>query len=130
MARYLFLLLPLLILNGCATESTGAGDPLVGTWQLTEQLIDIGDGNGSYQPVESGETLVFRADGTVTANFNFCNPIDGSSQLRSGTWSLEDGTLQPDCRPDRPLPIALEGDVLTLRPFCIEQCGDRYRKVE
>ncbi|WP_116125022.1 lipocalin family protein [Lewinella sp. IMCC34183] len=128
--RFLSGLLFALVFSACSSGGVGDDHPLIGTWQLDEQLVDIGDGSGTYQPVDSDRTLTFRSDGTVTANFNFCNPIDGGTQLRSGSWSLEEGTLQPDCRPDRPLPLSLDDSVLTLTPFCIEACGERYRKVE
>ncbi len=130
MTRTLVCLPLALLLTHCAPTPDPATRALTGTWVLTEQLADIGDGSGTYQPVDSDRKLVFQADGTVTSNFNFCNPIDGGTRLRSAKWSLEDGQLQPDCRADRPLPFRLEEGVLTLTPFCIEACGERYAKVE
>ncbi|PHL00133.1 hypothetical protein CGL56_03565 [Neolewinella marina] len=117
----------LLMLSSCSPQEKVITGNLPGTWELVAVYADPGDGSGTYQPVDSDNLLVLRPDGTLSANFNFCV---GDAETSSGTYSLQDSTLRPDCPDLRRLPFVLVGDTLTVtNPACIEGCGERYAKV-
>jgi hypothetical protein len=44
-------------LSACNTENQNEG--LVSKWHLIEQLMDPGDGSGTFQPVTSDKTISF-----------------------------------------------------------------------
>ncbi|MGB3798482.1 MAG: hypothetical protein WA952_01635 [Lewinella sp.] len=129
--RLLILLggLSLLSYLSCTNPSATASPDLVGTWELRETYADPGDGSGQYQPVSSDKVLVFRPDGTFLSNKNFCVPAIPAEQETAGSYSGTNGTLTPDCEGARPLPFTLQGETLEISFFCIEGCGERYRKV-
>ena len=68
MKTLLYLLLPVFLFISCNNDDDEVTPvqpiSIVGTWQLTSQYTDPGDGSGSFQPVVNGKTITVNADGT------------------------------------------------------------------
>ena len=122
----------LLILGGCDTSSNDPLDPesLYGSWELIEVLIDPGDGSGEYNPVDTGETITLKRDGTYESNWDPCasgevpgNSFEGTFTATSQTrFELDcDGALQPVLG-------TLEDGLLAISYGCIEPCLYRFLK--
>ncbi|GAL76734.1 hypothetical protein JCM19275_2070 [Nonlabens ulvanivorans] len=103
---------------------------IVGTWQLTANLSDPGDGSGSFQSVSSNKTITFNADGTFTSNGDVCDMSITTSTNTNGTYNTTDKTINANCGTTN-LPISYTIDNLTMdiSYFCIEACQSRYRKI-
>lgn len=128
MRNPIFILILCLSMLSCQKKN-GAG--LLGTWQLTEQLIDIGDGKGTFAPAEAGKTIEFRKDGTVVSSGSLCSLGGEAGQQGAGKYSVETGEIISDnCGPGAlPVKFQLRGEELILNYPCIEPCGEKYRKV-
>ena len=64
-----------LILISCTTDDNKPiieNELLLGTWKVIEQLVDPGDGSGTFQPVVSDRTITFLSNGTVEVNGELC----------------------------------------------------------
>ena len=126
---------PLLLLAICGSllscQNTGQQE-LLGKWQLTATLIDIGDGQGTYAESNSGKTIEFLADGSVVCNGTLCGIGGEIGQESKGVYTLEDGKIVPEgCDPAAlPIQFQLTGDELILNYSCIEACGEKYRKTQ
>lgn len=131
------------LLIGC-NDNDFAENPtesIIGTWQLIESLIDIGDGNGDWRPVSvnDGYAYNFSPDGEFTSDrFDEC--AAGSYSISSVDSEL---TLVYDCDGftqgiEEPAgtfieQFRFESNDLILKPtyiFCTEQCGLKFRKAE
>ncbi len=132
MKKIVILILSFGLLFSCkndddAIESTN----LVGKWQLVEQLLDPGDGSGTFQPIDSELTLEFFDNGTIiSTNGSLCNIFTQSGGTSSGTFSLMENTINIECS-DNIIPISFEriGVGLVLNFPCIEACAQKYRKI-
>lgn len=101
-----------------------------GTWKLTEQLMDPGDGSGTFTPVESDKLLVLFGNETYLSNGTFCGMSSLADGQTTGTFSVDDEILLPDnCQTFAPLNITFEvsGNELIVRYQCIEGCAQKYR---
>ncbi len=104
---------------------------LIGKWQLVEQLLDPGDGSGIFRPVDSQLTIEFFDNGTViSTNGSLCNMFIESQDTSSGTFSLDDTTLNIGCGDDT-ITIFFQkmGPDLILNFICIEACAQKYKKL-
>lgn len=128
MKNPIFILILCLSMFSCQEKNNG---PLIGTWQLTEQLIDIGDGKGTFVQSEGGKTIEFRKDGTVVSNGSLCGMGGEAGQNSTGKYSVETGEIiSGNCGPGAlPVKFQLKGEELILNYPCIEACGEKYRKV-
>ncbi len=133
MKQILFTLIGIILLISC-DSSDDAGNVLtsdiIGTWQLTANLSDPGDGSGSFQSVSSNKTITFNADGTSTSNGDVCDMSITTSTNTNGTYNTTDKTINANCGTTN-LPISYTIDNLTMdiSYFCIEACQSRYRKI-
>lgn len=120
----------LLFLTTCINDADSDTD-LVGDWRLTEVLADPGNGSGTFRSVDSNKIITFNNDGTISSNGNLCNISTESNNPTSGTYSLEESTLNSTiCNdPDFNFPFEKEGKTLTITYFCIEACAAKFRKI-
>lgn len=71
---------------------------LIGKWKLIEQLVDPGDGSGTFQRIDSQKTLEFKANGTILSeNGSLCNPYS-EEQITSGNYSLSESRITTNCQ--------------------------------
>src|SRR5277367_408039 len=67
-----FILLTAIIFSSVAcwkTETQIGNKSIIGKWELSENLLDPGDGSGTWHPVDSSNPsyLEFKADGTLVS---------------------------------------------------------------
>ncbi|WOI23408.1 lipocalin family protein [Nonlabens ulvanivorans] len=133
MKQLLFTLIGIILLISCDSSDDPGNvltSDIVGTWQLTANLSDPGDGSGSFQSVSSNKTITFNADGTFTSNGDVCDMSITTSTNTNGTYNTTDKTINANCGTTN-LPISYTIDNLTMdiSYFCIEACQSRYRKI-
>lgn len=132
--KYLAAFLALAAFAAC--DSTPEPHTIYGTWTLTEQLTDPGDGSGEFQEVESDFTITFREDGSFIANGSLCTLTagtiassgiynEGAGELMvnncNGTWQEEITRLNYQ--------FTSQGMVEISFP-CIEPCRGRFSRLE
>lgn len=132
------------LLLGCKSDDgiTSENSDLIGKWQLIEQLVDPGDGSGTFQPVESNRTIEFFANGTVEINGELCFTSVEIGETERGTYTLisdattdiaHDGEISPNkCQMNFSnkvnFDITMENHLI-LWYACIEGCGQKFAKV-
>ena len=127
MKKLLLLILPVLLLLACSDDDDGRTpvEPIsiVGTWQLTSQYNDPGDGSGSFQPVTNGKTITVNEDGTYNCNVSICfNSLTAAAI--SGTYTADQFT-SPDCTVN----YTFINDVIEFQHPCIEPCLERFTRI-
>ncbi len=106
---------------------------IIGTWKLSAQLLDPGDGSGTYQTISSNRTITFYDNGTYSSNGSFCTINAGSFENTTGNYSYTDSekSLTPNCTytVDK-LNIKIENGELVMTNFsCDESCAQKYVKL-
>lgn len=115
--------------SSCATdEAPNLNDSkLLGTWQLTEILIDPGDGSGSFEMVQSEKILEFGSDGIVTSNGQINRASIESNMPSSLRFSKKESVIYTEGFAS--MKFELKDSVLVLNAPCIEACQSKYVKV-
>ena len=114
----------------CATNEKNA---LIGKWQLTEELIDIGDGKGEFKAVNTQQFIEFMRDGTFTSTVSLCQIPANEGETGTGTYSIDENKIIPGkCagENDRSITFETNGKELILNLLCIEPCKQKYLKVD
>ena len=131
MTLRIFLLITIFGINLNACNE--AEEPeLINEWKLIEQLMDPGDGSGTFQPVISDKTIEFFSDGTVTSNGNLCTMSSASGTGSSGTYDGTEMIITADNCGVAIFEIRYElsGENLILSYPCIEACREKYEAVD
>lgn len=98
-----------------------------GIYQLTEVLMDPGDGSGTFQPVNSKKTIELFSNDSLYSNGNICSMDPGTGTASHGTYSLADSSIAlAGCDT---LDFDLTDSTLIINYFCIEPCRAKYRKL-
>lgn len=140
MNRFIYVIL-VLILGGCSSNDNGKpreNEILLGQWKLVEQLMDPGDGSGTFKPVTSNRTFEFFNDGSVTVNGDMCYITTEINDETTGTFiethesDWHDGEITPpDCSFEgAKIYYQIEGENLILWYQCIEGCGQKFVKIQ
>lgn len=111
---------------------------ITGTWKLTEQLVDPGDGSGKFAHVSSNKTITFKTDGTYTSNGSFCyiNTDSGENSNGSYSYTNSEKSMTPlNCMTTyfaiQKLTLKIENGNLIISNFgCIEQCAQKFVKIK
>lgn len=121
-------ILALLLLTGMTSCKKNQNQTVLeGTWELHEQLMDPGDGSGTFQPA-SGKEITFHSNGTFTANFSLCG-MGSSGNPTDGTVDQSGAVLIPqNCASGVTVGYKLENGNLYLFYPCIEACQEKYKK--
>lgn len=127
MKKVIIIALALFIFFSCSKNEDAS---LVGKWKLTEELIDIGDGNGAFKKVNAQHSIEFFSDGTFSATTSLCQTPSGSGN--NGTYSTDANKITPDncVGNDRSITFEIIGQELILDLRCIEPCKQKYVKVD
>jgi hypothetical protein len=125
---YLIILICSLVI-GCNKNSDA---DLTGEWKLIEQLIDPGDGSGTYVEMESDKTIVFKSNGEFTCNGDICT-INGESEISSyGIVNADKNTITgTGCMSEALFDIGYsfeEGNLILTFP-CFESCFQKFEKI-
>lgn len=118
----------LLTIVGC----NSADDALESRWVITHNLMDPGDGSGTFQPVTTGKVLEFYEDGTVTSTGDLCSLSPNVMSGSSGEYTEIPNVIDPDNCDFGSFPISYQIDVDTLLLSfpCIEPCQEKYLRVD
>ncbi len=140
MTRLLFILTTVLALAACTkkenfpaplpspTEEAPEANGIVGTWLLTEQLFDPGDGSGTFQPVSSNRYIKLLTNGSYETNSSLCDMVATTTNITTGTYNTTDQTFNVgNCwNASLPLRYMQSGNELILMYPCIEPCQLKY----
>jgi len=104
---------------------------ILGTWKLTEQRLDIGDGNSTFNKIESGKTITFLANGTITSNGEICFMTQTPEVQTTGTYDTLSKTITSKDCPKTTLKInyELNNGVLVINYPCMEPCQQKFVKL-
>lgn len=134
--NYFLLKLPLILLlfiTSCSKDKANIthDDTLKGTWKLSESYIDIGDGRGKWRPVSEYSTQI------SLLTFKDSGVLDGSAYSKYVTYAVKDSitlTFYEKDKTEQNFRFNISNGVLTMSPsgpiFCIEGCGQKFRKLK
>lgn len=123
--KYLAGFLFFVFLLSCNKDPNISTD-LNGSYKMTEQYFDPGDGGGDFQSVNSNRLLTLNVDLTARANGDMCTlGIDADKNIE-GSYSIVDSMLIFDNCVD--ILFSHRGTSLLLYYPCIEPCIAKYEK--
>lgn len=127
MTKLAFIFLVSAYLLSCSSTKNTA---ILGTWKLTEQRLDIGDGNSTFNKIESDKTFTFLADGTVTSNGAICFMTQMREAQTSGVYDALTKVLSSkDCpKTDLKIRYEIKDGILIISYPCMEPCQQKYVK--
>jgi len=100
MKKTILLLTTIGILISCSKDDNVNIDTteLIGQWKLIEQLVDPGDGSGTFQSIDSQKIIEFYENEIITAtNGSLCQPYS-EEQISSGTYSSSEQFISTNCQ--------------------------------
>ncbi len=112
-------------------DNANANVSLVGTWKLTETLVDPGDGSGTFIPVQSNKTVTFNNNETFTSNGNMCNLTLETAVMTSRNYSTSGNYFtSADClSEEHQYNFTKTGNTLIVEYPCFEPCLAKFVKV-
>jgi hypothetical protein len=111
----------------CTGQKLQSGKPtLVGKWQLTETLADIGDGKATWTPAskDSVQYVVFTKDGKVSGNAFYNTTAYKLIDSNHVKFSITGNTSLVTHR------YTVTANTLLLNPPCREACGMRFIRMK
>lgn len=125
-----FILCSLYLLSSCSNNKDENTDPIVGKWHLVSQLVDPGDGSGTFQDVISNRTIEIDENGVVTSNSNLCDLSIEAEGESVGQYSFQDMVMVIEgCSFPYNLSVTLDGEFIDLHYPCFEACICKYKKI-
>lgn len=127
----IFILLGFIFSCNSDDDSNTSERTVIGTWKLTANLMDPGDGSGSFETVDSEKLISFNADGTVSSNGLLCSMSVDANNPSSGIYTLTDFSIDADCESMLwPLSFSINANILIINYPCIEPCQSKYLKIK
>lgn len=114
---------------------------IVGKWKLIEQLLDPGDGSGTFQPISSNRVIEFFNDGTLEINGVLCFISLEVGEKESGIYMFNtdsntdfqyDGEIISNSCSSRFIKVYFDLPVsgnLIISYQCIESCSQKFKKL-
>ncbi|MFK7772497.1 MAG: hypothetical protein AB8F94_10165 [Saprospiraceae bacterium] len=129
MKKIMFLLVAIVVIFSCSEKKENS---LIGKWKLTEQMIGIGNGNATFQKVNSEKTIEFLKNGTLVSNGTLCTLSKDSDQAEEAIFSeIKNAIILKDCGSNnKDIYIEMKGAELILSYQCIEVCQQKYIKLQ
>ena len=127
--KFSWLIIIILLFTSCKSDS--ADEKLLSSWQHIESLIDIGDGNGTFSPVDSKKVITFHDNGTVTSTVSFCDNTQEETGM-TATYDKNAKLITPGaCNTSRQkTAYYFENEFLILNyQGCIEPCLEKYERI-
>lgn len=117
MKEYIVIILFAAVFTGCNKHLSKTG--LVGKWNLTESLMDPGDGSGKWTPPSQKTTIEFTSAGLIKYDDN--KPSVAYKIINDSLMEISSpGSSTISYR------YKVDDNKLFMRPPCIEACGERY----
>lgn len=107
-------------------DNNNRNNPIVGNWRMTEILADPGNGSGTFTPVETGKTINFYSDGTLTSNGNICDMSISANNATTGVYSANENTLDAGCFGEFARTYTVSGNTLIISYPCTEACKAKF----
>ncbi len=120
-----------LAIMGLACSKPGNA-ALTGKWILSEELIDIGDGKGTFKASNTQLIIEFLEDGTFTSSHSFCPGGAAKNKKGTGTYSTASSKILPaNCTAGEAgnITFELSGSELILSLPGIEAHKQKYRQL-
>lgn len=104
---------------------------LIGTWQLIEEKIDIGNGLGQFAKTNNSKTVTFLADGIIKSSGSLCHMPGLNDKGEIGTYSNTTISSKSCIDKGRVTTVTYEliAGELIIMYFCNEPCGEKYVKL-
>ncbi|MFD2562125.1 hypothetical protein [Aquimarina rubra] len=127
----LLFLIPLLCVSACSNDDDTISNPdLLGKWRLVAQLVDPGDGSGTFESVNSDLELAFLAAGVLqVSNGNLCSLALDTEGNSTESYSVDENTISVACTNPVTISFEIKEGSLFLYYACIEGCAQRYQKL-
>jgi len=110
--------------------SVNTNPDLLGTWKLVEQLVDPGDGSGTFQPVISDLQLEFLVEGVLkVTNGSLCSLALDSNDNSTESYSIDENRITASCEIPININFEIKEGKLLLHFGCIEGCSQKYEKL-
>jgi len=132
MKKIFLLTLAFTVLFNCSNDddANGSEPSLVSTWDLTENLIDPGDGSGIFVAVTSDKTISFYSDGTISSNGSLCNTSVESTTGTTGIYSMAETTIDSEAcfsiGLNFDITFEMDANTMIISYPCIEPCQSKY----
>ena len=125
----MFLLVVTIVIFSCSEKKENS---LIGKWKLTEQMIGIGNGNATFQKVNSEKTIEFLKNGTLVSNGSLCTLSKRSDEADEAIYSeIKNAVILKNCEANnRDILMEMKGVELILSYQCLEVCQQKYIKVQ
>ncbi len=142
MKQYLIIIVILVaVFPSCDEKSVASEDnisptDLVGVWQLSETLMDPGDGSGVFQAVTSNKKIRFFSDGNLWMDQDlFCAASLKHFHKSNGTYDISRSViLSEECATDENIPEynyeLNDRNELIVYLSCIEPCAHKFIKID
>ena len=121
-----------IMLTSCKKEECGSDKGIEGKWRLVAELMDPGDGSGTFHPVNSDKEVKFFDNGTFEANGDMCGMSSQSGNTQTGTYDTSTSTFSPNyCMSMAPLSYhyTVSGNTLILIYPCTCGCRQKYERL-
>ena len=130
--KILALAVIILTLISCSkNDDDTSSNLLIGTWKLTEMLIDPGNGSGTFNSVNSNKNLIFSNGGNLSSNGAICDMSIETNVGSTGTYSEVNSTINSTACPNNTIKYELKGNTLILTYYrCFEPCRAKYTRVQ
>jgi hypothetical protein len=116
----------------CKKEVCTSTSGIVGEWKLVEELMDPGNGSGTFQPVSSNKKIKFCDDLTFETNGEMCNMTNQTGSTHVGIYNTSTSMIEPqNCTNTAPLGISysVSADTLIINYPCFEGCAQKYYRI-
>lgn len=114
----------------CAEKKESA---LVGTWKLTDVLVDPGNGRGTFQKANQDKVITFLSDGTLKSNTSYCQMSKDATIGTAGSYSMNNSKLVIACdTTESSINFELKDGALIIEypTQCMETCKEKYVRVK
>ncbi len=127
MTKFILLLSSILLFTSCNVSDDSISKELIESqWKLTSVYLSPGFGDVIFSDVDSDKVLTFRANNIITSTNAVCSG-NNSSNSNQGTYDAVAGTISAEgCTAN----YTIENDVLQVNYQCIEQCSERYTRID
>ena len=122
----------LLLVFGFLSCSNSAKHELIGKWEIEGILMDPVGGATEFNNANSGKTIEFKEDGTFASNGFTCGAFDGTGKPHHGVFDLEKKTVfTNNCKvKTQNTSFEIKEGKLLIHFECVEQCIEKYKKIE
>jgi hypothetical protein len=103
---------------------------LIGTWKLTQILMDLGNGSGTFKTVNSNKNLIFSNNRNLSSNGTICDMSIETNTSSTGTYSEVNSTINSTNCQNNTIKYELNGNTLILIYPCFEACKAKYTRVK